>query len=152
MYHFSDNVLEYLRSGIAVQTATVSPGGRPQAANAWGPRCNENGTMTLFLDTAAAGQTLANLAVNGKIAVITADPVSYRSIQFKGKWLSASQPTDEEREWVKRHRELFTTAMALVGDDPEAIRNRWLDEVTRVDFEVEAAFDQTPGPNAGLPL
>ena len=100
----------------------------------------------------AAGQTLANLAVNGKIAVITADPVSYRSIQFKGKWLSSSQPTDDEREWVKRHRELFTTAMALVGDDPEAIRNRWLDEVTRVDFEVEAAFDQTPGPNAGQPL
>lgn len=152
MYELNDDVLEYLRGGIAVQVATATPTGRPQATNAWGPRWNGDGTITLFLDTAAAGQTLANLAVNGKIAVITADPVSYRSIQFKGKWLSASQPTDEEREWVKRHRELFTTAMALVGDDPEAIRNRWLDEVTRVDFEVEAAFDQTPGPNAGLPL
>jgi adenylate cyclase len=27
----------------------------------------------------------------------------------------------------------------------------WGAEVTRVDFDVEAAFDQTPGPNAGLP-
>lgn len=152
MYQLSDDVLDYLEGGVAVQVGTVDAAGRPQVANAWGPKPNPGGTMTLYLDTAAAGQTLANLAMNGRIAVITADPVTYRSIQFKGRWLSAAQPSDEERAWVQRHRDLFTTAASLVGDNPEAMRNRWLPDTTRIDFAIETAFDQTPGPHAGMPL
>lgn len=152
MVTLADDVVEYLGGGVAVQVGTASTAGKPQVANAWGPRLNPDGTMSVFLDTAAAGQTLANLATNGKIAVITADPISYRSLQFKGRWIAAAQPTDDERAWVQRHRELFTTATTLVGDNPESMRNRWLPDTTRIDFSIDAVFDQTPGPNAGLPL
>jgi hypothetical protein len=32
------------------------------------------------------------------------------------------------------------------------IRAIWLEEVIRLSFTAEQAFDQTPGPNAGQPL
>lgn len=152
MYAIDEATKEFLEGGMAVQVGTANAAGRPQIANAWGPRINEDGTISLFLDSAGAASTLANLASNGRIAVIFADPITYRSIQFKGKWLSAAAPTEMETAWVQRHRELFTSATVLVGDNPEAMRNRWWQEVTRIDFQVESAFDQTPGPNAGLPL
>lgn len=152
MYAIDEATKEFLEGGMAVQVGTANHAGVPQVANAWGPRINPDGSISLFLDSASAASTMANLASNGRIAVIFADPITYRSIQFKGKWLSAAAPTDLERAWVQRHRELFTSATVLVGDNPEAMRNRWWQEVTRIDFEVQTAYDQTPGPNAGMPL
>ncbi len=139
-------------SGLAAQVGSAGPDGRPQVAAAWGPRYNSDGTMTVYLDTARAGQTLANLAMNRNIALILADPISYKSVQIKGEWLSAAPPSEEERGAVQRHREAFASNLALVGDKPDAIRNLWMEDVTRIDFAVHAAFDQTPGPQAGQPL
>jgi hypothetical protein len=152
MFELDEAMKDFLAGGVAVQVGTASNAGKPQAANAWGPRVNPNGTVTVFLDTDASGPTLANLAMNGRIAVIFADPITYRSIQFKGKWLTSAVPTEDERAWVRRHRDLFASTTVLVGDNPEAMRNRWLQDTTRIDFSVERAFDQTPGPNAGREL
>jgi predicted pyridoxine 5'-phosphate oxidase superfamily flavin-nucleotide-binding protein len=143
---------DFLEGGVAAQAGTADPSGRPAVTNAWGPRVNRDGTVTVFFDTRRAGPALANLALNPRIAVVFADPVSYRSVQLKGRWRSTSAVSEEDRAWVQRHRELYASATVLVGDSPDSMRNMWGAEVTRVDFDVEAAFDQTPGPNAGLPL
>ena len=153
MYEFDPATKAFLEGGgLAAQVGSADANGRPQVAAAWGPRENGDGTLSVFLDTARAGRTLANLAMNRRIALIVADPISYRSIQFKGEWLTAAVPTEEERAWVQRHREVFASNLALVGDSPGAIRNMWMEETTRIDFTVHAAFDQTPGPQAGQPL
>jgi hypothetical protein len=153
MYQFDPDTTAFLDgAGLAAQVGSADPAGRPQVAVAWGPRENGDGTISVFLDTARAGRTLANLAMNRNIALIVADPISYRSIQFKGEWLTTAVPTEDERAWVQRHREVFASNLALVGDSPGAIRNMWMDEITRIDFTVRAAFDQTPGPRAGQPL
>ena len=153
MYEFDPATKAFLESGgLAAQVGSADPDGRPQIAAAWGPRANGDGTISVFLDTARAGRTLANLAMNRNIALIVADAISYRSVQFKGEWLATAVPTDDEREWVQRHREVFASNLALVGDSPAAIRNLWMEETTRIDFAVRAAFDQTPGPQAGQPL
>lgn len=153
MFAFDQATIEFLQSpGLAAQVGSADSAGRPQMAPAWGPRTNADGTMSVFLDTARAGKTLANFALNRHLAVILADPISYRSIQVKGEWLGASRPSDSDIEAVQRHREAFASNLALVGDNPEAIRNLWMEDVTRIDFSVTAAFDQTPGPSAGAPL
>lgn len=53
---------------------------------------------------------------------------------------------------MRRGREAFVARTSLIGDSPDMVRSLWLDDVVRVAFEVEAAFDQTPGPEAGKPL
>lgn len=152
MYSIDAPLKEFLESGVAAQAGTADLAGRPAIIWAWGPRVNPDGSITVFFDTPRAARALANLATNGSIAVIFADPITYRSVQIKGRWRSSAQPTDEERAWVRNHRDRFASVTVLIGDSPEAMRNTWMEDTTRIDFEPEAGFDQTPGPNAGLPL
>ena len=152
MFVIDPELKAFLQGGVASQLGTASADGRPNAVNAWGPRVNEDGSMTIFIDTIRAAKPLANLATNPRVAVVFADPVSYRSIQLKGGWRGCSRPSAEEERWVGRHREILAAALALIGDDPASRGNTSWEELTRVDFEVEQAFDQTPGPQAGRQL
>jgi hypothetical protein len=152
MFQIDAALKEFLESRVAVQVASANRAGRPHSSSAWGPRVNTDGSVTLFFDSPRAGSHFANFAQNPRLAAVFGDPISYRSVQLKGRWISTSEPSEEERKWVNRHRQLFASAAVLVGDPPDSVRNMWMDEVTRIDFLVEAAFDQTPGPNAGMPL
>ena len=113
---------------------------------------DDGSTIDVFLDEARAAQTLANARANGRVAMTIADPVSVRSVQFKGAFIEAGEATEEDQAWVLRHREAFVVTTSLVGDPPAIIRGLWMDEVVRLSFHAEVAFDQTPGPNAGKPL
>lgn len=152
MFVIDSDLEAFLLGGVACQVATADLEGRPQAGFAWGPRVNADRTLTVFLETKRAARRLANLALNPKMAVIFADPITYRSVQLKGAWLSTSGATEEDHAWVKRHRELFASNVVLVGEGPEAIRNTYMSDIIRIDMRVDAAFDQTPGPEAGKPL
>ena len=153
MFHIDDELKEFCESGVAVVVGTVDVSGRPRVCLGWGPRVHAGGTrLSVYLDRERAGDILAGLKVNPHIAMTIAHPVSFRSLQFKGHVVTMADPNDAEREWVSHHRNSFLTSTALVGESPEAMRNRWMEETVRVDFNVEQAFDQTPGPKAGLPL
>lgn len=152
MFEIDDGLREFIEAGVACQLATADLDGRPQAGYAWGPRVNTDGTLTIFLETQRAAKRLANLMLNPKLAVIFADPVSYRSAQLKGVWLATSAASEEDRAWVRRHREMFSSNVVLIGESADAVRNMHMADIVRLDLRVEAAFDQTPGPGAGRPL
>ena len=152
MFAIDSDLEAFLIGGVACQIATADVEGKPQSGWAWGPRVNADGSLTLFLETKRAGKRLANLAMNPKIAVIFGDPITYRSVQLKGAWLSTSGATEEDQGWVKRHRDLFASNAVLIGEGPEALRNMYMADLIRIDMRVDAAFDQTPGPEAGKPL
>ena len=153
MYEIDDSLKEFIESGVATLVATGDSSGRPHVAYAWAPRVAENdGHMEVFIDTARADRTIANLRANGLIAVTMAHPVSYRSVQLKGNFGDVGEPSVEDQAYVQQRREDFLTCTSLVGDPPESIRNLWLEDVVRIAFTVDQAFDQTPGPDAGKPL
>jgi len=153
MFKIDGELKEYVESGVACLVATGNAEGRPLVRMGWGPSVREDGTtIDVYLETARASETLANLEDNGRIAMTVAHPVNYRSAQFKGTFKSTGKPTDEERQRVEQHRGDFTVSTSLIGDPPDIIANLWLDDVVRISFEVHEAFDQTPGPEAGKPL
>jgi pyridoxamine 5'-phosphate oxidase-like protein len=153
MYPIDQPLKEFIESGVATLVGTGDNGGRPQIAFGWGPRVlDAEGVVEVFLDSARADKTLANLRANGRIAMTLAHPVNYRSVQFKGVFKEAGDPDQEDVEYVRQRREDFVTSTSLIGDPPDIIRAMWLDDLVSVTFEVEHAFDQTPGPNAGQPL
>ena len=153
MFLIDDDVKELVESGVGVLVGTADAASRPHVTPGWGPRVlDDRRRIQLFLETARADQALADLTSNGRIAVTVAHPVSYRSAQFKGRYLGAAAASAEEEAWVQRHRDAFGSTTALIGDSPAAIRNVWTKAVFRIEIEVEAAFDQTPGPLAGRPL
>jgi len=151
MFTIDDELMEFLQSGVAVVVGTADDRGRPQLTYGWGPRVQKDRTsVSLFVDTARAVATLENLQANGRIAVTFASPISYRSVQLKGRFLGICDASPADREWVQQHRDAFMTAAALVGDPMHGTsRNRWMEDFFRVDFTVEQAFNQTPGPSAG---
>ena len=153
MYRIDDDLREFVESGVATIVGTGDAHGRPQMSYGWGPRVDDDRTvMHVFLDAVPGEAIVANLSTNRRIAVTVAHPVSYRSVQFKGVVRDTGAPSEEERAWVRQQRGAFLTSTSLVGDPPETIRNLWSDDVVRVVFVVEQAFDQTPGPGAGAPL
>jgi Pyridoxamine 5'-phosphate oxidase len=153
MFRIDDDLKEFIQSGVATIVGTGDAAGRPAIAWGWAPRvADDRTTLELYLDTARADTTLANLRDNGQIAVTMADPVSYRSVQFKGRFIDACETSEEDKPWVQQQREAFVTTTSLIGDPPGIIQKMWMDETTRVAFKVERAFDQTPGPEAGRPL
>jgi pyridoxine/pyridoxamine 5'-phosphate oxidase len=153
MYEIDETLKDFIESGVATLIGTGDPSGRPHVAYGWAPRVTDNGRqIEVFIDTARADKTLANVRANGRIAVTFAHPVSYRSVQLKGEFQDVSEPSDADKIYVQRRREDFLTSTSLVGDPPESIRNLWLEDVVRVNLTVNQAFDQTPGPNAGKPL
>lgn len=153
MYRIDDSLKEFIESGVATLVGTGDASGRPQIAYGWGPRVRAGGeAVDVFLDAARADRTLANLRDNGRIAMTVAHPVFYRSVQLKGTFDDSGEPDEADKDWVARRREDFLVSTSIIGDPPETIRNLWLEDIVRVGFTVEQAFDQTPGPNAGKPL
>ena len=154
MFVIPDELKEFLESGVAVIVGTADDQGRPHLGFVWGLRVHDDRTaVTIFIESARAEPTLGDLRANGRIAVTAASPVSYRSIQLKGRSTAIGQTDEADRARVQRHRDAFMTETALVGDSPAVIRNVWMEgDVIRVDVDVERAFDQTPGADAGNPL
>jgi hypothetical protein len=143
----------FLESGVAVLVGTGDEERRPCVVYGWAPRVHEDGTkIDVFVDTVRSDQTVTNARANGRIALTVADPVSYRSVQVKGTLCEICKADARDRAWVQRHHEAFIVSTSLVGDPPGTIANLWTDDVTRLTFAAERAFDQTPGPDAGKPL
>ena len=154
MFVVDDELKEFVESGVTVLVGAVDAEGKPRLAYAWGPRVHPGGArVSVYIDAPRAGPLLAGREATPRFAATFTDPVSVRSIQLKGLILEVGEPNEAERTWVTRHRDAMTASTALIGDSPQAIRNLWMEaEMVRVDFTVERAFDQTPGPNAGQPL
>jgi hypothetical protein len=152
VFRINDTLKEFLESGVATLIGTADSTGRPHVAYGWAPRVKDETTMEVFIDAARAERTLRNLDENGRIAVTVAHPVSVRSVQLKGTFIEAGAPEGADNEYVRERREDFVTSTSLIGDPPDIIRALWLEDVLRLAFSVELAFDQTPGPNAGQPL
>jgi hypothetical protein len=153
MFVISADLKEFVESGVAVLIGTVGSDGGPRLAYAWGPRVHPDGQrVTVYVDEPRAAALLEGRALNPQVAATFTDPVSVRSVQLKGRILDVGEPTEAERAWVTRHREAFTASTSLIGDPPNVIRNLWMDRTVRVEFTAERAFDQTPGPNAGVAL
>jgi hypothetical protein len=153
VFRIDEKLKQYVESGVATIVGTGNESGRPTIAFGWAPRVAEDGTtLEVFIDTERAGTTLKNLRSNGRIAVTLAHPVSYQSVQFKGRFIDAVETPEEDKAWLQQQRDAFVTSTSLIGDPPEIIQKMWMDDTILVSLTVERAFDQTPGPEAGKPL
>lgn len=153
MYRINDELKEFLESGVGTLIGTADGGGRPHVSYVWGLKIADDGQGgRVYLERARADQALSDMNANPMVAVTAASPVLYRSVQLKGRYTGHGEPDDDELAAVEKQRNAFLVETMLVGDPPNAVRNLWMDDVIRIEFTVERAFDQTPGPNAGKAL
>ena len=135
--------------GTTLLVGTAGAGGMPACCRAVGLSALSPTRVVVYLPIATAAETVANLATNGRIALVSSFQVDHATIQLKGRSRAVRVARDEERAVIEEWVEKFAgnvSAMGLPRSHALSL-TRW--PAFAVEVEVEAAFDQTPGPRAG---
>jgi hypothetical protein len=149
----SDELCEFVESGLSISVGTRNADLRPETMRAMGASVGaDRRSVSVYLNAELAHATLANLSDNGRIAAVFSRPVDHRSLQIKGRLLGTRPATDADRALQERYLAGFVEQLYCVMV-PRAVARRirlWPSVV--VSFSVEELFLQTPGPKAGTPL
>jgi hypothetical protein len=153
---FDEAHAAFMESGVSMHVASRGPANVPSVARALGCRiAPDRSRVAIFLSTAQAPEVVADLRTSRKIAAVFSQPSTHQTIQIKGDdaTVGALAAGDLARitayadALVRDLRALGYTeefGRALVAFDPA--------DLVAVAFTPQAAFQQTPGPNAGAPL
>ena len=147
---FDETVLRQLGPGTSILVGTVDPSGWPAGCRGVAVLVHpDREGVTVYVPVATAAETIANIASNGRVAVVSSEPVSHSTVQLKGRARGVRVAGEEEAEAVQAHFDRFVDALDSVGLPRRISRtmSRW--PAFAVNLAVEAIFEQTPGPRAG---
>ena len=143
----------FLQSGLSMVVGTRDADLRPEVARAVGLRVEADGTeATVFIPVATGAETRANLETNRRIALTCSRPADHRTLQLKGGVLEIREADERDRAAVERYRQDLTGVLGFVGVPPRLTGRLQAWPCHAVRFRVEAIFQQTPGPDAGVTL
>ena len=149
----SDDLLELFASGVDMYVATRSKDLMPESVLGMGIRVHrDRRSVTLYVPTAAAAATLANLQDNGQVAATLSRPPDHLTVQLKGRCTGVRASTAADRELQEIFRSALVDALATVGIPRALTRGLPWWPSTAVDVEVDGVYTQTPGPDAGQRL
>lgn len=149
----SEELAQFLASGLAIVVATRDRDLEPAGAVAWAIVAHPDRTrVSVFLHPDAAREMLQNLVDCPEIALDCDLPTSHRACQVKGVYVSSRDARDEERPEVERQLEAFAADLEGLGI-PRALSPGWQSwPCTAIEVKVTQLFEQTPGPGTGEPL
>jgi hypothetical protein len=146
----SEELAEFIESGVSMLVGTRDAGLRPQVQRAVGAVVGaDRESVTVFLTKAIAGKSIANLEDNGCLALTLSRPYDHRSLQLKGRVLGIRDATDAERPQQERWLAGFVENLYIVGLPRGMTRQLAVFPSIAVTMRVEDLFVQTPGPGAG---
>jgi hypothetical protein len=146
----------FIQSGVSIIVASRDAAKAPRLARALGCRVSEDRRrVTVFLAAFQAAPLLAAIRSERVIAVAFNLPSTHRAFQLKGADAAVVPLDRSDVERAQRYVDAFTADIGLLGYGEAYGRALlWFDpaELTGVAFTPAAAFEQTPGPHAGVRL
>ncbi len=146
----------FIQRGVSINVASCSAGHVPSLTRAIGCRvAPDRRTVTLFLSLPRAGQLLRDLRAGGGIAAVFTLPTTHQTIQLKGASAAIVALEPGDRAAIEAYAASFVAQIKQLGcREPfaSAMVSAIDDEAVAVRFTPNAAFLQTPGPNAGQRL
>ncbi|HLO68337.1 MAG TPA: hypothetical protein VK188_15035 [Holophaga sp.] len=154
--HLDSDHLRFLTGGISINAASSDGNGVPSLCRAIGCRVKGGGSrLVLFLSEPAARTLLEDIQRSGQIAAVFSDPLTHRTLQIKG-WDAARMPLEPgDAEVVEGYRAAFVERLKSIGFQAcfvRALLGCGTMDLVAVAFTPGAAFNQTPGVQAGAPL
>lgn len=144
------------RPGIAITAASRDERNVPRIARCVGCRVSADRSRVTVLFAASQYKAFSDaLAASKAIAVVFSLPSTHRALQLKGSNAVAEPLAPGDVELFTRHVDAFVEELGSLGYAREVIRASHAceaAEVRAVSFTPTAAFEQTPGPDAGAPL
>ena len=151
----SSEQVELLESGVSILVGTCDANHRPETTRGLGVRVSaDRRTVTVLLNAALANRVRADLAADraagGRIAVAFSRIFDHHSIQLKGRAVALRDGDGEDTLVQQRYLVAFAEQLSIAGLPRSVVQQIHLSPCLAVDVEVEAIFDQTPGPRAGV--
>ncbi len=142
--------------GVSVIVASRDAALRPSIMRGVGSAISADGTqVTVFLRRSQSRQLMQDIEAGGGLAVVFSEPPTHRTLQLKARQASLRPASPTDQPQLARYLASMQCELAQVGYGPEfaaAMLSAQLEDVVAVQFTPESAFDQTPGPRAGIPL
>lgn len=145
-----------MRGAVSIHVASRNAANVPSVARAIGCRVADDlARVAVFLSAAQAHDVLADVRACGRVAVVFTRPTTHETIQIKGDDARVCPLEEGDPERIERYADAFVREIASIGF-ADAIGRTLLArdpaDVVAVTFTPDAAFRQTPGPDAGKPL
>jgi hypothetical protein len=138
----------FFESGCGLVVGLADADRRPYAQRGWGARVVDG---RLRVVVSGDDRHLAELATPGAgIAVTGADVRTLRGLQAKGHVVALGPEAPADHAHMLRHCDEFFDAIVELDGIPRPLLERMRPVTYAVcEIDVEALFDQTPGPGAG---
>jgi len=147
-----DDLRAFILGPVSAFLGTADSLGTPDVTRVCGLVALDDHRMRILIGSEAS-TARSNATVGAHVAVIVTDITNYRSVQWKGSVVTPVEPrTSGDLVVADRHVEGFVEASPIVGLDPAIAADIFPADVVALVVELTEAFDQTPGPGAGLPL
>ena len=145
---------DFLESGCALVVATVSSTGVPIASRGWGlDVLTPAGDRVRLLLDAHDVRALDNLDDSGAIAVTATNVPTLHSMQMKGRCVVVEAATGGDEARSDRYcEEFFADIEATDGTNRNLLVRLRPAGIIACEVEIDAFYDQTPGPGAGASL
>lgn len=140
---------------VSIIVATADAALRPHLMRASGCRLSaDRRRATLLMSRDGGREVIDDLRRNGRIAVVFTQPTSNRTLQLKGDDAVVAPCGPDDAALAERYLAGFVDEIGQLGfpaDVAHAILSV-VEERLAIHFTIAAAFEQTPGPDAGRPL
>lgn len=152
----NDDQVRFIESGVAISAASRDVRRVPSVCKVSGCRvAADRRQVTILVDAAQAGQLLQDVAFSQALAVVFCLPSSHRTLQLKGSDARQVALAAGDAELAERHRGAFAEDLLPLGYAlPFALATHGFqpERLCALSFSLDALFEQTPGPNAGMRL
>ncbi len=146
----------FIQRSVSINIAARHPGGRPAVSRAYGCVLSaDRRQVVLFVPREQAAAVLEGIAANGVVAAVFSRPTSHRTLQLKGTDGRIEPCCADDRQQVTAYLESLGAELRQLGHDTPFIASLLAaaeQTLLRACFTPSAAFEQTPGVNAGRPL
>ena len=151
-----DDTAQFLQRRVSIVAASRDANNIPSSTRVYGCRVAEgNRALTVFVRRPQAARLLADIEVNGEIAVVFSRPSTNRTLQFKGRdaRVGPLEPGDIQlvSEWIGS----LVVELAPLGVTAPLVHAAFAnrpEEMSAITFTPGEGFAQTPGPGAGARL
>lgn len=145
----SVELVDLIESGVSMKIATRDESRMPECAVGVGARVHEGAEMvTLYVARGPGDVTVANLAIEPRIAATFSRVHDFRTYQIKGV-ATVREARDDERATVEAYRAGLAMALDFAGIPRRLTMRVRVWPAYAIDVRVTDIFLQTPGPDAG---
>ena len=146
----------FVQGGVSIVAASRDAGLVPSIGRAAGCRvAPDRRRVTVYVAARQAPQLVADVVACRRIAVVFSRPSTHRTLQLKADDAVVRPPAAGEAAVPDSYVAGFAADIAKLGHTEAQARTLVASvdgDLVAIDFTPSAAFEQTPGPNAGAPL